>query len=59
MRAIIFTLEWTPDQGASPASTDGFSIFTALQDQLGLKLESAKGPVNVIVVDRVEPPTPD
>lgn len=52
-----FTLEWTPDELSADAT--GGSIFTALQEQLGLKLEPARGPVEVLVVDRAEPPTPD
>jgi uncharacterized protein (TIGR03435 family) len=62
-----FELTWTPDQSAqlppdAPRITidpNGPSIFTALQEQLGLKLESARGPVDVVVIDRVEHPTPD
>ena len=65
-----FALEWTPDEGAAgpgsgaasegaPAAPDqsGPSIFTALQEQLGLKLESTKGPVDVIVIDHIEKPS--
>lgn len=48
-----FALEWTPD-GA--AAGDSPSIFTAIQEHLGLRLESQRGPVDTFVVDRVEKP---
>jgi len=48
-------VEWSPDQSAS----DKPSIFTALQEQLGLKLESERGPVDVVVIDHVERPAED
>jgi uncharacterized protein (TIGR03435 family) len=47
-----FTLQWTPD--AAGADEPGPSIFAALQEQLGLKLESRKGPVEVLMIDHVE-----
>ena len=55
-----FTLEWTPDDLKSVASSDQPplpSIFTALQEQLGLKLEPQKVPVDIILVDAVERPS--
>jgi uncharacterized protein (TIGR03435 family) len=56
-----FKLEFAPNVGADPTSTPSSlpSIFTALQEQLGLKLESTKGSVDVLVVDHIERPTPD
>jgi uncharacterized protein (TIGR03435 family) len=60
-----FDLAWTPDEtfarGPGDADTpaadpNGPSIFTALQEQLGLTLKSAKGLVDVLVIDRAEPP---
>jgi uncharacterized protein (TIGR03435 family) len=64
-----FKLKWTPDEGrgqmpggqppeaAPPSEANGPSLFTALQEQLGLKLESQKGPVETIVIDHVERPS--
>jgi uncharacterized protein (TIGR03435 family) len=49
----------SPTRGAIGVAADGPSIFTALQEQLGLKLDSQRGPVDVFVIDRAERPTPD
>jgi uncharacterized protein (TIGR03435 family) len=52
-------LEWTPDSVAMPMlpADAAPSLSTALQEQLGIKLESAKGPVEVLVIDHVERPS--
>ncbi len=66
-------LQWLPDQprqfdaAGGPPDADqpvqpnpnGMSVFTALEEQLGLKLESRRGPVDMLVIDHVEQPTPD
>jgi uncharacterized protein (TIGR03435 family) len=67
-----YKLDWTPDEmapamtksgnptpGDNPPSQDavGPSLFTALEEQLGLKLDSTKGPSDVIVIDELDQPT--
>lgn len=61
-----FTIEWSPDPDQSPfppapgaplPDTQGPSFQEALRDQLGLKLESTKAPLRILVIDRVERPS--
>jgi bla regulator protein blaR1 len=67
-----FKLEWSPDEnqaamfqaarvpeghGAPPADPLGASLFTALQEQLGLRLESQKAPTEVLVIERIDRPS--
>lgn len=59
-----FELKWSPDIISSgpdgpplPSDTEEPSLFTALADQLGLKLEPAKGPVQVWVIDGIQRPS--
>jgi uncharacterized protein (TIGR03435 family) len=70
-----FDLEWTPVPGEDggptssglppgtpvepPPTLDGPSIFTAIEQQLGLRLKSARGPVEVLVIDGAQLPTGD
>jgi len=56
-----FSINWTPEQ-PSPNAGDTFvddslpSLFTAIQEQLGLKLEPSKGPIRTLVIDSIERP---
>jgi uncharacterized protein (TIGR03435 family) len=63
-----FTLNWTPDESqfatmgirVPPPTNDAAAppgLFTAIQEQLGLRLEPAKAPADVLVIDRVEKPS--
>jgi uncharacterized protein (TIGR03435 family) len=63
--AFDLDIEWSSDlglkqappdsAGAAQLSPDGLSLFTALQEQLGLKLEPGRGPVDILVIDSAEP----
>ena len=52
--AFDVEIDWSAD-----ASSDKPSIFTAVQEQLGLKLDFERNPVDVVVIDHVERPTED
>lgn len=55
--AYDFKLEWAPDPANN--ADERPSLFTALQEQLGLKLQASMAPLPVVVIDRIERPTPD
>lgn len=59
-----FDLEWTPDETQfggnlppGPPDSPKPSLFLAMQQELGLKIEAARGPIETLVIDRVEKPT--
>ena len=67
--AFDIALQWSSDlglrqtqpdsAGAAEVRPDGLSLFTAIQEQLGLRLDATRAPVDVLVIDSAEPPTPD
>jgi uncharacterized protein (TIGR03435 family) len=51
-------LKWTPDdEKVADAEVASPGIFTAMQEEIGLKLEAVKAPAEVLVVDKVERPS--
>jgi uncharacterized protein (TIGR03435 family) len=58
--AYRFELTWDPNSGSvNRADGDRASLFTALREQLGLRLDSRKGPVEFLVIDSAERPVED
>jgi len=55
--ADALTLKWTDEGAADAAGATAVSVFTAVEEQLGLKLEPSKGPVETLMVDHVEMPS--
>ena len=61
-----FDLEWAPDETqfggevpVAPAEAASPPLFTAMQEQIGLRLTATKGPVAALVIDRAERPSVD
>jgi uncharacterized protein (TIGR03435 family) len=69
--AYDFSLRFAPEPGANgpfgapppgvlpPPDPDAPNLYTAVQEQLGLKLENGRGPIEVVAIDRLEKPTVD
>ena len=67
--AFDIEMKWSSDSGltgiprdaagANTLTADGLTLFTALREQLGLRLDSSRAAVEVLIVDHAEPPTPD
>jgi uncharacterized protein (TIGR03435 family) len=54
-----FTLKWTFDDSQASDQDSAPSLFTAIREQIGLKMDAVKGPVEVVVIDHVDRPTPN
>jgi uncharacterized protein (TIGR03435 family) len=66
MRRYDFMLEFAPDETvfggeitAAASDTPSVPLFTAIQEQIGLKLEATRGPVSALVIDGAQRPTAD
>jgi uncharacterized protein (TIGR03435 family) len=57
-RRFDFELKWSPD-GQSDAANTGPSIFSALEEQLGLKLVPSQAPMKTLVIDHIDRPSPN
>lgn len=57
--AFDVELRWTPTLQPDATTADVLSVFTAVQEQLGLKLEADRTPLDVVVVDRIQRPAPN
>jgi uncharacterized protein (TIGR03435 family) len=59
---VDFSIEWSPELRPGvdfQRDSNGPTFLEALKEQLGLKLEPQKGPVDVLIIDHVEEPTPN
>jgi uncharacterized protein (TIGR03435 family) len=52
-----FQLQWAEEGAPGEPEDSGVSLFTAIQEQLGLRLEPGKGPIQFVSLDRAERPT--
>ena len=52
-----YTLDWVPSNRTLPADLDAPDVFHAVQDQLGLRLEATRGPIEKLVIDHAEKPS--
>jgi uncharacterized protein (TIGR03435 family) len=52
-----YTLTWTPALGVGGGDSEGIDVYTAFQEQLGLRLEPQRAPIEMLVIDHLERPS--